>query len=258
MILKPRPPLYHTPTTTGRILFMKKSKLIISILLVIVLFTISGCSRLVEKKDISTAEAYIKNKYGSNYQIVDYSPKKNRASGLSPARVTVRQNGIDYYVDVSDGQVVEDNYSELYAGNIVYYHILDCMSANGTKPDLSNRDIKINAKFSTIESRESLFMVQTDCSAVRDFDELIQTVDSAGAEYAVYFIFDIYDVSGADSEEWLYDFYLTCQEELESYAIHVNIRNSVNDDVIERADFGEAPYLNGETLTEDEFFAAFK
>lgn len=237
---------------------MRKSKQIIILsMLVIVLLTVTGCSRLVEKKDISTAEAYITNTYGSNYQIVDYTPRQNRASGLSPARVTVRQNGIDYYVYVSDGQVVEDNYSELYAGNIVCYHILDCMGANGTKPDLSNRDIKISAKFSTIESRDSLFTVRVDCSAVRDFDELIQAVDSAGAVYGVYFIFDIYDVSGADSEDWLYDFYLTCQAELESYAIHVNIRDSVKDVMIETADFGEAPYLNGETLTKDEFFAKF-
>ena len=237
---------------------MRKSKQIIILsMLVIVLLTVTGCSRLVEKKDISTAEAYITNTYGSNYQIVDYTPRKDRASGLSPARVTVRQNGIDYYVDVSDGQVVEDNYSELYAGNIAFYHILDCMGANGTKPDLSNRDIKISAKFSTIESRDSLFTVCVDCSAVRDFDELIQAVDSAGAVYGVYFIFDIYDVSGADSEDWLYDFYQTCQEELDSYALHVNIWDSTGNTMIEQANFGEAPYTNGVTLTRDEFFAAF-
>ena len=237
---------------------MRNSKqIIISCMLVIVLLTISGCGKLEEDRDVSTVEAYITSTYGSNYQIVEYYPKKNRASGISPARVKVRQNGIEYYVDVSGGQVVGDNYSEYYAGNIVYNYILDCMQANGTLPDLSGRDVKINSQFSTIESRESLLTVPMDYSSVRDFDELIQTVDSAGVEYAVYFIFDIYDVSKADSEDWLYDFYLTCQAELESYAIHVNIRDSVKDVMIETADFGEAPYLNGETLTKDEFFAKF-
>ena len=226
-------------------------------MLIILILTIYGCSKLQEDRDISIAEAYITSTYGSNYQIIGYTPRENRASGLSPAQVKVKQNGIEYLVDVSGGQVVGDNYSEYYAGNIVYNYILDCMQANGTLPDLSGRDVKINSQFSTIESRESLLTVPMDYSSVRDFDELIQTVDSAGAEYALYFIFDIYDVSKADSEDWLYDFYLTCQAELESYAIHVNIRDSVKDVMIETADFGEAPYLNGETLTKDEFFAKF-
>ena len=129
----------------------KSKQIIISCMLIILILTIYGCSKLQEDRDISIAEAYITSTYGSNYQIIGYTPRENRASGLSPAQVKVKQNGIEYLVDVSGGQVVGDNYSEYYAGNIVYNYILDCMQANGTLPDLSGRDVKINSQFSTIE-----------------------------------------------------------------------------------------------------------
>ena len=237
---------------------MKRTKqIVILILLISVLFTVSGCIKPEEKKDISVAEAYIKSTYGSNYRIVGYNRKQYRASGLSPARVKVEQNGIEYYVDVSDGQVVEDNYSEFYAGNIVYNYINDCMRAKGTQQDLSGSIIKTTTRFTTISDRKSLLYVSMDCSSVQNFDELVQTVDSAGAVYSVYFTVEMLETSKADSESWLYDFYLTCQEELDSYSIIVIIKDPAGNATVEQVSFGNAPEPNGETLTKDGFIAKY-
>ena len=237
---------------------IKKTKqMIILMLLVAVLFTISGCDKLEEKRDVGIAEAYVSSTYGNNYQITGYEPKKDRASGLSPARVKVAQNGIDYYVDVLEGQVAGDNYSENYAGKIVYNYIEDCMKAKGTNQDASGLGIRATSQLTTIADRTKLLSMPMDFSSVQNFDELKQAVDSAGVVYDVYFMFDIDDSFKADSESWLYDFYLTCQEELDSYSIIAIVKEPSGKATAEQVSFGNAPYPNVETLTEEEFFARF-
>ena len=209
----------------------------------------SGCS-LSERQDKKVAERYITSHYGNNYVITGYKAKHNSDSGLIPAKINVSQNDIEYTLDIQDGTVTGDNYSNKFAGQLSLNHILDKMNSSGTLPDLTERDVVITGDFFTTQDYQGL-SVDLDYSGARDFNDITKAVAETGNVYTVYFYIRIDGFKNMESEEWIYDFYLACQDELDTYMI--TIIGSGNGEIVFNKSFVQTVPPKKENITREEW-----
>lgn len=220
----------------------------------VLILNLTGCANS-EAGVRSTAEEYITLHYGSNYRIVDYRSRENSDSGMKPARVTVRQNGFDYILRIENGQVVEDTYSSAYAGRIAMDAVRSRLEADNPNLDLSKRNIDYSCDF--IVTDPNLLQLDLDFTSAKDYADVMNIVSSNGGIGSAYITIQIHDSGDYKKEEWLYDYYLACQDELDRYQLLINFTNA-NGNITDHTSLGCAPYEKEPTITRDEFLKKFQ
>lgn len=200
------------------------------------------------------AENYISSKHGPNFQITGYEPPVDSASGMRPARVHVEQNGFQYSLGIQDGKVIEDSYSENYAGKIVLDTIFDKLKQSNTCPDLAGR--KIETGCIVLVTDPTLLEIPIDLSGAKDYNDILLSANQAGGMASAYITVRILDNADYRSEEWLYDLYLICQDELENYDLSVALADG-GMNFVHWGNAGGAPGPKEATVSMEEFYAKF-
>ena len=147
------------------------------------------------------AENYISSKHGPNFQITGYEPPVDSASGMRPARVHVEQNGFQYSLGIQDGKVIEDSYSENYAGKIVLDTIFDKLKQSNTCPDLAGR--KIETGCIVLVTDPTLLEIPIDLSGAKDYNDILLSANQAGGMASAYITVRILDNADYRSEEFM-------------------------------------------------------
>ena len=83
---------------------------------------------------------------------VNYTPPVNAASGMRPAKVEFETTNFTYTLEVENGMVIGDNYSEQYAGWLVHEEVFETMIADNTYPDFGLKVISTRTEFPDIFS----------------------------------------------------------------------------------------------------------
>ena len=232
----------------------KNSKIIVTSLLSawILMLTFSGCA-FTKIRNINEAKRYAAAHYGGQSLYVNYTPPVNAASGMRPAKVEFETTNFTYTLEVENGMVIGDNYSEQYAGWLVHEEVFETMIADNTYPDFGGREIFFNFDF--VVTDPTLLQMDLNLSHAKDYTGIMKIVNQAGGIGTAYIYVNVSDTERYENEEWLYDFYLTCQNNLEYYSLSYYVGIPGGRPYTAAIDGGTS--VNGPTLDKDEFFGLF-
>jgi hypothetical protein len=234
--------------------FRKKSKITACLLLSLwmLLFLMTGCAGS-KSADIKVAKQYAASRYGGQFDVVEYHAPVNAASGMRPARVVIEEYNFRYTLQVENGKVVGDDYSEQYAGWLVHEAIFDTMNANNTYPDFGGRELFFHTSFTVTDP--SYLQMDLDLSSAKDYRGIMNIVNNAGALGTAYILVDLQDTDDYENEPWLYDFYRATYDSIDiynlSYAVSKPNGKRYNATVSRKSGDNEPP------LSRDEFLSLF-
>ena len=235
--------------------FRKRSKITACLLLSLwmVLFLMTGCAGS-KSADIKVAKQYAASRYGGQFDVVEYHAPVNAASGMRPARVVIEEYNFRYTLQVENGKVVGDDYSEQYAAWVVSSEVFNAMNANNTYPDVGGRDIFFNFDFVVTDS--SMLQLHPDLSKAKNYAGIMNAVDNAGGIGTAYIIVQVKDSDDYAGEEWLYDFYLACQDKLDVYDLSYSVTKP-GSKTYYASGIRKRPGEGEETLSREEFLDRF-